>query len=129
MLNNSTKYFNDLYKNVRPTSISYSSNLMKLLYCAMFLLRMSAQGPRTLSNLTNILLRTRSTLSYISPCPVQLHALQVGLGRHSGGPGPVQHEGDLPEVVGGSEDSNLLTVLSLVSELSDGGVPTIESSQ
>ena len=66
--------------------------------------------------------RARSEDS-LEPRPVQLDTLERPHGSHGGSSGPVQHESDLSEVVGGSEDAHLLAVLALVPELGDGGVP------
>ena len=59
----------------------------------------------------------------LEPRPVQLDTLERPHGSDGGSSGPVQHESDLSEVVGGSEDAHLLAVLALVPELGDGGVP------
>ena len=59
----------------------------------------------------------------VLPRSVELHTLEVALGGDGGGPGPVQHQGDLPEVVGGPEDPDLLPLLALVPELGHGRVP------
>ena len=58
----------------------------------------------------------------LEPRPVELHALERAHGGHGGGARSVQHQSDLPEVVGWSEDADLLTVLSFVSELCHRGI-------
>merc|ERR1719397_2032918 len=93
----------------------------------MFRLRISAQGPSTRSNLYKnqpwirirdyrmevcfVLKQCSGSAVKISlhpPCAVQLDALETSLRGDGGGPRPVQHEGDLTEVVAGSEVANLL---------------------
>lgn len=59
----------------------------------------------------------------LEPGPVQLDAPEGTRGSDGGGPGSVQHESDLSEVVRRSEDSDLLAVLPLVPELGHRGVP------
>ena len=128
MLNNpTTKYIKTSFtrhaSQLLFLCLFYSSNLMKLLYCAMFLLRMSAQGPSTLSNLNTRQSQSVARPPPASPRPVQLDALQVGLRRDGGGPGPVQHQRDLPEVVRGPEVSHLLALLPLLPVLGHPGRP------
>ena len=43
------------------------------------------------------------------PCSVKLDTLEWSGGGDGGGSGPVQHQGDLPEVVRRAQDTNLPT--------------------
>lgn len=53
----------------------------------------------------------------LKPGAVELDALERALGGDGGGAGPVQHQGDLAEVVRGAEQPDLLALLPLSSVL------------
>ena len=84
----------------------------------MFLLRMSEHGPSTLSNLKHTICQCLQGPGALLPRPVKLDALEVALGRDGGRPGSVQHQGDLPKVVRGSQVANHLTLVTNISKLS-----------
>ena len=65
-------------------------------------------------SLENVRARTQNSLE---PRPVELDALERPHGGDGGGPGSVQHQGDLPEVVRGPQDPDLLALLPFVPEL------------